>query len=80
MMGQLSDTASTRHEYIPGSGASSIMASSRRSPNIRSEIDSLKFDLDEEDYPTTTKNENKISSRKGARSVIRSNYKVNEGK
>lgn len=78
-MGQISDTTSTRHEYIPGSGATSIMASSRRSPNIRSEVESLKFDLDEDDYPTTSKNEINFGSRKGTRSTIRGGYRVNEG-
>ena len=69
MMNQLSDTTSTRHEYVPGSGVNTMISSSRRSPNVRSEVESLKFDLDEEDpTPSSKKNTNiNLTTRKNCK-------------
>jgi len=80
MMNQLSDVASTRRDYIPGSGTNTIMSSSRRSPNIRSEVDSLKFDLDEDDPTPTSKNTSTLTARKNWKSVVRDNHKINDAK
>lgn len=78
-MSQVSDTVSARHEYIPGSGAISVISNTRRSPIIRSEVDSLRFDLDE-DSPVSKKDNNSITSRKACQSVIRTTKRIHDAK
>eukprot|EP00344_Euplotes_crassus_P008565 CAMPEP_0197017454 /NCGR_PEP_ID=MMETSP1380-20130617/79549_1 /TAXON_ID=5936 /ORGANISM="Euplotes crassus, Strain CT5" /LENGTH=335 /DNA_ID=CAMNT_0042444553 /DNA_START=692 /DNA_END=1699 /DNA_ORIENTATION=+ len=80
MMDQVSETSSVRHEYIPGSTTNSIISNSRRSPKLRSEIDSLKFDLDEEETVPRDRKNSKLSSRKACRSVRRESSKINDAR
>lgn len=53
MVIRINNLTSVQREYIPGSGMTS-MSSSRRSPNLRSEIDSIQFDLGEDDHIVST--------------------------
>lgn len=80
ILGQLNRSTVLRQGYIPGSGMSSSNVSSRRSPALRSELDSMQFDLDD-DEPTPKKDsEDNHVTKRNCRSVIRGNYKVNNAK
>ena len=70
-----------RQDYIPGAGMTSISISSRKSPTIRSEIDRIKFDFDDEvNNPVTIDDNLRSKSKRSSKSVMRGNIKVNDAK
>ena len=58
---------------------SSHASNNRKSPLLRAEINSIKFDLGDDD-PQKPLNTEKNSSRRGCRSVLRGNAKVNDAR
>lgn len=77
-LSKIEGPASSRRSYVPGTGMSTIYHSSQKSPQVKSDINSINFDLDEDDQTSEEKVDTQI--RRNWRSTLRSKGKINDAR